>query len=104
MGKELKKFVLEGTLKMSDDEIRQKCIENIGILYGFNNYSCNLTHINELKGCILKDYPDTKDEDIEVWFIDKTESIRHARFTMLRIYIPIEDFIKLRTEGQIYIL
>ena len=102
--KELKRFIHEGTLKMSDDKIRETCKESIGILYGFNNYGCNLTHINELKECILKDYPDTKDEDIEVWFISNTESIRHARFTMLRVSIPTEDFIKLRTEGQIYIL
>ena len=102
--KELKRFIQEGTLKMSDDEIREACKESIGILYGFNNYGCNLTHINELKECILKDYPDTKDKDIEVWFISNTESIRHARFTMLKVSIPTEDFIKLRTEGQIYIL
>ena len=104
MAKELRRFVQKGTLEMSDKEIRQNCKENIGILYGFNNYGCNLIHINELKECILKDYPDAKDEDIEVWFIDKTESIRHARFIMLRVCIPIEDFIKLRSEGQIYIL
>lgn len=104
MAKELKRFIQEGTFKMSDEEIRQTCKENIGILYGFNNYGCNLKHINELKECILKDYPDTKDEDIEVWFISNTESIKHARFTLLRVCIPTEDFIKLRTEGQIYIL
>lgn len=104
MGKELKKFIQEETLKMSDGEIRKTCKENIEIFYGFNNYECNLNHINELKKCILKDYPGIKDEDIEVYFISNTESIRHARFTMLRVAIPTEDFIKLRTNGQIYIL
>lgn len=102
--KEMKKFIDERTLGMSDDEIRQQCKEKIGILYGFNNYGCNLTHINELRECVLKDYPDTKDEDIEVWWIRDTQSIRHARFTMLYVAIPTEDFIKLRADGQIYIL
>lgn len=106
MAKKLKIFIHEETLRMSDDEIRQACggSKFIGVLYGFNNYSCNLTHINELKECILKDYPDTKDEDIEVWWIRETMSIRHARFTMLRVAIPTEDFIKLRAERKIYIL
>lgn len=104
MGKELKRFVEEETLKMSDEEIRKNCKENIEILYGYNNYECNLKHINELKKCILLYYPNTKDEDIEVRFISSTESIRHAGFTMLRVAIPTEDFIKLRINGKIYIL
>lgn len=104
MAKELKRFIQEEILKMSDNEIRKTCKCNIGILYGFNNYKCNLKHINELKKCILKDYPNVKDEDIEVWFISDTMSIRHARFTMLRVTISTEDFIKLRSNGEIYIL
>lgn len=36
--KEMKRFIDERTLGMSDDEIRQQCKEKIGILYGFNNY------------------------------------------------------------------
>ncbi len=102
--KELKRFIQEGTLRMMDDEIRQSYKEKIGVLYGFNNYGCNLKHINELRECILRDYPNTLDEDIEVWWIRDTQSIRHTRFTMLYVAIPTEDFIKLRTEGQIYIL
>lgn len=102
--KELKRFIHESALKLSDDEIREQCKEYIRVLYGFNNYGCNLVHINELKECILKDYPDTKDEDMDIWFISAYESIRHARFTMLSVPIPTEDFIKLRAEGQIYIL
>ena len=102
--KDMTRFIDERTLGMSDDEIRGNCKEKIGILYGFNNYGCNLTHINELKECILKDYPGTKDDDIEVWWIRDTQSIRHARFTMLYVAIPTEDFIKLRADRQIYIL
>lgn len=104
MAKELKRFLHESALKLTDDEIREQCEEKIRIFYGFNNYGCNLVHINELRECILKDYPDTKDEDIEVWFVSAAESIRHARFTMLTVPIPTEDFIKLRNKRQIFIL
>ena len=102
--KEIKRFIGEHVLKLTDDEIRKRNPEVIGLLYGFNNYNCDLKHINELKGLFLKDYPDTKDEDIEVWCIRDYESIRHARFTMIKVTIPTEDFIKLRTDGEIYIL
>ena len=102
--KKMGRFIQEGTWRMTDDEIREVCKEKIGVLYGFNNYGCNLIHINELREGILKEYPNTKDEDIEVWWIRDTQSIRHARFTMLRVAIPTEDFIKLRKERQIDIL
>ena len=102
--KEFKIYMYEGALDLSDDEIRNHHKEYVRVLYGSNDYKCNLTHINELKECVLKNYPNTKDEDIEVLFISTTESIRHARFTMLSVPIPTEDFIKLRSEGQIYIL
>lgn len=107
MAKEVKKFIEDSILKMTDDEIRLSFKEKIGVFYGFNtfnNYECNLKHVNELREYVLKDYPNTSDKDIEVWWIKDTQSIRHARFTMLYIAIPTEDFIKLKAEGQIYIL
>lgn len=102
--KEVKKFIQEGTFWMTDDEIREACKEKIGILYGTDYYNCDLEYINELRNAIYKEYPDTKDKDIEVWWIRETMSIRHASFTMLRVCIPTEDFIKLRKERQIDIL
>ena len=104
MAKEMKRFIQENTLKLSDDEIRQLHKEKIGILYGFNNYRNDLEHINELRKHILQDYPDAQDKDIEVWYIRNTQSIRHASFTMLYIMIPTDDFLKLRAEEQIHIL
>ena len=94
----------EGTLKMSDDEIRKQCKESVGILYGFNTYGCSVKHINELCEAVHQDYTDIKDEDIEVWYILPSQSIRHARSTMLWVKIPIENFIKLRKEGKINIV
>ena len=45
--KKMGRFIQEGTWRMTDDEIRKACKEKIGVLYGFNNYGCNLIHINE---------------------------------------------------------
>ena len=101
---EFKRFINEGAFDLTDDEIRVLCKEFIGICYGSDNYRCDLDHINALKEVILKDYPDIQDKDIEVWHINSNESIRHAKFTMLRVSIPTEDFIKLRHNGEIYIL
>jgi hypothetical protein len=76
---------------MSDDEMREEIKgKMIYVLYGFNNYACNLTHINELRDLILQDYPETKDEDIEVRFIERSRS-KYARRTMLSTSIPVED-------------
>ena len=52
----------------------------------------------------MKDYPDMRDEDIEVQYILHNESIRHARFTVLRVSIPKEEFIRLRKENLIHML
>ncbi len=101
---EIKKFVHEDTLKMSDDALRASGLQNIGILYGSNNYGCTLKHINELKVAIISEYPNKQDEEIEIWRINSNESIRHVNFTMLNVNIPTEDFIRLRNENQIYIL
>lgn len=98
------RLACEATLLASDEVIMQAETKTVGLYYAFNNYSCNLVHINELKEEILKDYPDTKDEDIEVYRVLPTESIRHARFTVLRVSIPKEEFIRLRNENLIHIL
>ena len=97
-------FIQEGTLKMSDDKIRELRDDKIGVLYGNNSYGCSLSHINDLKACILNDYPDTKDEEIEAWFITPTMSRHHARQTMLWVHIPVEDFLNLKQDGKIHIL
>lgn len=104
MKKTCERFVTAGIFRMSEDKIRENYKEHIGILYGFNNYECNLEHIKELKNIILNDYPDTKDEDIEVWFIENYQSDIHARHTMLRVMVSVEDFIKLRNNRKIHIL
>lgn len=96
------KFVKENMYRTSDDEIRS--CKTVSILYGFDNYKCDLIHISELKSCIIKDYPEYRDNNIKVEFILPHESTRHARQTMLSVAIPADDFIKLRKDREIHIL
>lgn len=96
------KFVHSSFLEASDDELR--VVSTVGIAYGFNTYACNLELINALKECVKQDYPNISDKDIEVWFIDQTYSNIHDRQTMLKISIPVEEFIKMRKAGTIHIL
>ena len=102
--RECKRLACEFSMLASDDVIMLSDAKTVGVYYSFNNYSCNLAHINALKEEILKDYPDMRDEDIEVQYILHNESIRHARFTVLRVSIPKEEFIRLRKENLIHML
>ena len=104
MAKEIRIYAHEATFKMSDADIISTGIKTISVQYGSNGYGCTLEHINELKNAVLNDYPNIEDKDIEVWHISSTESIRHARFTMLNVSIPAEDFMQLRAQNKIHIL
>ena len=99
------KFIQEGVFNWDEETLRKEIPwEKIIILYGTNNYECNLNHIEKLKNKILEDYPETKNEDIEVRYILHTESRRHARFTMLAVSIDLDEYIRLRNKGEIHIL
>lgn len=98
--KKLIRCIYHEACNLSDEEIRNFNGGKILVWYGFNNYSRNLTHINELKKIILQEYPETRDEDIEVFFIENSRV--YARHTMLTVAIPVEDFIRLRANDEIY--
>ena len=104
MSKILDRYIRENIIGCPDEEIRTLCSEKISVWYGFNNYRCDLNHIHELREAVKRDYPDMDDEEIYVYYVQPQESIRHARFTMLCVSIPTEDFIGLRAQGKISIL
>lgn len=104
MSKRLERYIREENYHAPDDEIRELCKNGISIWYGFDTYQNSVKHIHELCEAIRSEYPDAKDEDMEVWFVEPHQSIRHARFTTLRVKIPTEDFIRLRQERKIGIL
>lgn len=102
--KEFKIYSQEGTIRMTNEEIRKECPNTIGVLFGSNCYGSSIKNINELLENLRESYPDAKDEDIEVWTIVRSQSVRHVGFTMLWFGIPTEDYIKLREERKIFIL
>lgn len=98
------KYINEGVYHMSDDEVKEVAINGtIGIHYAFNNYKEDVAHVLKLREVVLKDYPNMSDADMTVWKIARHESIRHAGFTTLFVMIPVEDYLRLRKEGAIFI-
>lgn len=104
MSKRLKRYINVENYRASDDEIRAVCPERICIWYGFNNYECNMTHINALCDAVRSEYPDMENKDMEVRVITHGQSRAHEGHTTLRVPIPVEDFIRLRQAHEIGIL
>lgn len=100
----VKRFVRESIFKLNDEELNKLDVKYVSILYGSDNYRCDVKYINELRKFVRADYPNIRDKDIDVWFISADESIMHARHTMLNISIPIEDYMKFKSEDKIHIL
>lgn len=98
------KLVEESTFYMSEEEVRRDFeYRKVGIHYAFNNYCHDVSHVLALREEVLKDYPSMSDKDMEVWTLSRDETIRHANFTTLFVRIPIEDYLKLRKEGALFI-
>ena len=102
MSKRLERYIQERNFNITTEELKN--MTRIGIFYGFNNYSCSVQHILELAEAVRKDYPDMSYEDMNIWYVERSQSIRHAGYTTLYVSIPVEDFIKLRLENKIHIL
>lgn len=94
-------YASEQKMNIKDAELKAYCLKTIGVLFGSDNYRCDLEHLAELKKAALEKYPDKQDKDMEVLYIEPYESHSHARKTMLLVKIPIEDFLILRQEGKI---
>lgn len=102
--KVLERYAHEETYHSPEDKLRKLYRDMVSVWYGFNNYGCSVKHILELCDAIKSEYPDIKEADMEAWQIKPSLSTRHAHHTLLRISIPVEDFIKLRQERKISIL
>lgn len=104
MSKRLERYIMDRNYHTSDEEILRLCPDVIGIFYGFNNYMCNVTHIKELVDAVHAEYPEIKEEDMNIWYVEKHMSIRHAGYTVLRVSIPTIDYLKMRKNHEIGIL
>lgn len=104
MVKNLERYIQERNFYAPDDELRTLCPTSIGIFYAFNTYSCSLEHIKELAEAVRKEYPTLRDDQMNIWYVERSQSIRHACLTTLYVSIPIEDFIRMRQNNEIRIL
>ena len=104
MNKVVRKYIQERNYNITPEELSELNMSRIGIFYGFNTYTRNIKHIAELREAVYKDYPDLEDDEIEVWYVERHQSIRHAGYTVLYFPVPVDDFIKLRDNYEIEIL
>lgn len=106
MSKRFERYIDAEGFYASDAVVRKRKADGFGICiwYGFDNCGHTVKHILDLYEVVKAEYPSKRPEDVEVWVIDPSLSVRHAHQTLLRVSIPVEDFIKLRQEGKLNIL
>ncbi len=98
------KMIDANTFRMSDEEVRRIFYRGtIDIHYATCGYDDSVEHILFLRDEILKDYPEKKNSEMTVWVISEHESCRHVGFTTLWVGIPVEDYLKLRKNGEVTI-
>ena len=102
MSKRLERYIQERNFNITTEELKD--MTRIGIFYGFNNYSCSVQHILELAEAVRHEYPNIGNEDMNIWYVERSQSIRHVGYTTLYVSIPVEDFIRLRMNDEIGIL
>ena len=102
MSKRLERYIQERNFNITTEELKD--MTRIGIFYGFNNYSCSVQHILELAEAVRQEYPNISNDDMNIWYVERSQSIRHAGYTTLYVSIPVEDFIRLRMNDEIGIL
>jgi len=102
MRKRLERYIQERNFNITTEELKD--MTRIGIFYGFNNYSCSVQHILELAEAVRQEYPNIVNDDMNIWYVERSQSIRHAGYTTLYVSIPVEDFIRLRMNHEIGIL
>ena len=62
----------------------------VAVYYGFDSYNASVATINKLVDIVKRENPEIKEEDMDVTFITRGMSIRHAHFTMIYIRQPVE--------------
>ena len=64
--------------------------EDVGVYYGFHNYNRTAKQIIELIDIIQSEIHGIEPEDMEVYEIAKSQSDRHAHYTMIYIRVPAD--------------
>ena len=61
--------------------------DQVGVYYGFHNYSRTAQQILELIDIIKGEIPGVKMSNLEVYEITRGQSDRHAHYTMVQVYV-----------------
>lgn len=87
----------------TDEEIIEhgEKFSGIRIAYGSNSYNKKVSRVNEIFSWIKEDYPDIKEDDVEIRVLTKGDSIWIAYTLVLEFVVPAEEFIRLRNSGEI---
>jgi hypothetical protein len=96
------RYASKNILELPDVSFNDLCFKTAPVFYGTNSRKNTMAQVLELRECVRQDYPDIKDEDIEVLSITSKVSERFAGYTMVRIDMPLDDFVKLRDSKDIY--
>lgn len=107
---DFRKFVPDMDLKMTDEEILKCKMKRV--LYGATGYNRKLSDVMKIRAVIALEYPDIKDDDIEIVEVKKEsnghvrsmtgfESRYYANQIMLSCRIPSEDYLRLLHDGKI---
>ena len=99
------RLVDEFTFKASNEQIRAWYKSgNVRVYYCPTVCSGTVQTINQLRDEILKEFPNIKEEDMHILVISEKSSSTHAKFTTIFTGIPVDDFLRLRSENKIGIL
>ncbi len=99
----IKKLVYKCIYECDENDMR-KFFKKVNILYtdGTNRY--DVKHIIEIAQSISKDYPSMKYSDMHLYQISSNECYRHANQIAIEVFIPVEDFLRLKKSHEIEIM
>ena len=63
--------------------------DTVGVYYGFDSYNASVARINELTKVIKQENPGIREDDMDIVFITRGMSNRHAHLTMINIRQPV---------------
>ncbi|MBR0134437.1 hypothetical protein IJM16_04210 [Candidatus Saccharibacteria bacterium] len=99
-------FVDERIFLASEDEVRkisESSHDVIGLHYAFSSYGRSADRVIELKKAVQEDYPDKTGDEMEVWILNRSETVRHVGIMTLFIEVPVEDYLRYKKEGRVEI-
>ena len=94
-------FVSSSFFNTTDEEILKigKTFRGVPIAYGSNNYSKKVSRVNEIFSWINKDYPNIKEDDVEIRMLTANNTNFFANTLVLEFKITAEQFILLRNKN-----